>query len=171
MVNKGCASGKEPACQCRRHKRGRFSPWVGKIPGEGNGNLLRYSCLENYMDRGAWQATVHCVAKRQALLRPAHPSTHTCTRGCCSLDNHATEEVPLRLKETGWSGSRGLSSSRLALPGERAQRPWPPRHAPSTTLTLTSSLPRSGGASTLPRWEPGPGRAIMLSSRELDSGT
>lgn len=116
-------------------------------------------------------------------VAPAHCSAHAllgcvslrglvpCTRGCCSLDNDATEEVPLRLKETGWSGSRGLSSSRLALPGERAQRPWPPRHAPSTTLTLTSSLPRSGGASTLPRWEPGPGRAIMLSSRELDSGT
>ena len=31
--------------------------------GEGNGNLLQYSCLENLMDRGAWQATVHGVAK------------------------------------------------------------------------------------------------------------
>ena len=31
-------------------------------PGEGNGNLLQYSCLENPMDRGAWQATVHGVA-------------------------------------------------------------------------------------------------------------
>ena len=36
---------------------------VGKIPGEGNGNPLQYSCLENSMDRGAWQATVHGVAK------------------------------------------------------------------------------------------------------------
>ena len=31
----------------------------GTSPGEGNGNLLQYSCLENPMDRGAWQATVH----------------------------------------------------------------------------------------------------------------
>jgi len=31
----------------------RFDPWVGKIPGEGNGNPLQYSCLENSMDRGA----------------------------------------------------------------------------------------------------------------------
>ena len=31
--------------------------------GEGHGNLLQYSCLENPMDRGAWQATVHMVAK------------------------------------------------------------------------------------------------------------
>ena len=33
-------------------------------PGGGNGNPLQYSCLENAMDRGAWQATVHRVAKR-----------------------------------------------------------------------------------------------------------
>ena len=31
-----------------------FDPWVGKIPGEGNGNPLQYSCLENPMDGGAW---------------------------------------------------------------------------------------------------------------------
>ena len=41
----------------------RFDPWVGKIPGEGNGNSLQYSCLENSMDRGAWHATVHGVAE------------------------------------------------------------------------------------------------------------
>ena len=35
----------------------------GRSPGEGNGNLLQYSCLENPMDRGDWQATVHRVAK------------------------------------------------------------------------------------------------------------
>ena len=37
--------------------------WVRKIPGEGNGNPLQYSCLGNPMDRGAWQAIVHGVAK------------------------------------------------------------------------------------------------------------
>ena len=40
-----------------------FNPWVGKIPGEGNSNPLQYSCQENSMDRGAWQATVHGVSK------------------------------------------------------------------------------------------------------------
>ena len=44
-------SGKESACQSRRH---RFDPWVGKIPGGGNGNPLQYSCLENSMGRGPW---------------------------------------------------------------------------------------------------------------------
>ena len=34
-------------------------PGLGRSPGEGNGNLLQYSCLENSMDRGAWQAEVH----------------------------------------------------------------------------------------------------------------
>ena len=36
---------------------------LGRSPGEGNGNPLQYSCLENPMDRGAWRATVHGVAK------------------------------------------------------------------------------------------------------------
>ena len=40
-------------------------PGSGRSPGEGNGNPLRYSCLENSMDRGAWQATVHGVAESQ----------------------------------------------------------------------------------------------------------
>ena len=38
-------------------------PGLGRSPGEGNGNPLKYSCLENPMDRGAWQATIHGVAK------------------------------------------------------------------------------------------------------------
>ena len=38
-------------------------PGLGRSPGEGNGNLLQYSCLENPIDRGAWWATVHEVTK------------------------------------------------------------------------------------------------------------
>ena len=41
---------------------------LGGSPGEGNCNLLQYSCLENSMDRGAWWATVHGVLKRRAQL-------------------------------------------------------------------------------------------------------
>ena len=36
---------------------------LGRFPGEGKGNPLQYSCLENPMDRGAWWATVHGVAR------------------------------------------------------------------------------------------------------------
>ena len=43
-------------------------PGLGKSPGEGNGNPLQYSCLENPMDGGAWWATVHGVAKSQTRL-------------------------------------------------------------------------------------------------------
>ena len=38
-------------------------PGSGRSPGEGNGNSLQYSCMENPMDRGAWWATVHRVRK------------------------------------------------------------------------------------------------------------
>ena len=52
--------GKESACSA--------GDWgsilgLGRSPGEGNGNPLQYSCLENPMDKGAWQATVHGVAR------------------------------------------------------------------------------------------------------------
>ena len=43
-------------------------PGSGRSPGGGNGNPLQYSCLENSMDRGAWQATVHAVANSQTCL-------------------------------------------------------------------------------------------------------
>ena len=51
---------KESACNA-----GDLSSILGsrRSPGEGNGNPLQYSCLENSMDRGDWQATVHSVAK------------------------------------------------------------------------------------------------------------
>ena len=42
---------------------------LGRSPGEANGNPLQYPCLENSMDRGAWQATVPVATKSQTLLR------------------------------------------------------------------------------------------------------
>ena len=68
-------SGKESACQCRRC---RFDLWVGKTPGEGNGNPLHYSCLRNPMDRGAWRATVQGVVKSRTW-QWLH---NDCTRSC-----------------------------------------------------------------------------------------
>ena len=52
-------------------------PGLGKSPGEGNGNPLQYSCLEDSMDRGAWWAVVHGIAKSQARLKRL--STHART--------------------------------------------------------------------------------------------
>ena len=44
-------------------------PGSGRSPGDGNGNALQYSCLENLMERGAWWATVHGLQKSQTQLR------------------------------------------------------------------------------------------------------
>ena len=47
-------------------------PGSGRSPGEGNGNPLQYSCLENSMDRGAWPAIVHEVIESQHDLVTEH---------------------------------------------------------------------------------------------------
>ena len=54
-------------------------PELGRSPGEGNDNLLQYSCLENPVDRGDWLATVHLVAKNWTRLKQISANTH---RGC-----------------------------------------------------------------------------------------
>ena len=56
----GDSDGKESACNAG--EVGSI-PGLGKSPGGGYGNLYQYSCLENSMDKGAWQATVHVVTK------------------------------------------------------------------------------------------------------------
>ena len=48
-------------------------PGLGRFPGEGNGNPLQVSCLENPMDRGAWQATVHGVTRVRHNLATKPP--------------------------------------------------------------------------------------------------
>ena len=56
------------------------TPGLGGSPGVGNGNPLQYSCLENPMDRGAWQATVPGVTKNWTRLNThTHTRTHTHT--------------------------------------------------------------------------------------------
>ena len=65
----GGSDGKESA-----HNGGDLGsiPGLGRSPGEGNGYPLWYSCLENFMDRGAWQATVHGVAKSRTQMSDFH---------------------------------------------------------------------------------------------------
>ena len=55
-------------------------PGAGRSPGGGHRNPLQYSCLENPMDRGAWQATVHRVAKSWTGLKRL--STQSCVEVC-----------------------------------------------------------------------------------------
>ena len=67
-----------------QRRRCRFDPWVRKIPGGGNGSPVQCSCLENPLDRRAWQATVHAVAKSRTRLQWL--STHAQTRGALWLE-------------------------------------------------------------------------------------
>ena len=62
-------SGKESVCNTRASGDAGLISGLGRSPGGGHDNPLQYSCLENPMDRGAWQATVHRVAKSQTLLK------------------------------------------------------------------------------------------------------
>ena len=69
----GGSEGKASACNV-----GDLSsiPGSGTSPGEENGNPLQYSCLENPMDRGAWQATIHGVAESQTVLKRLRTNPH-----------------------------------------------------------------------------------------------
>ena len=61
----GGSDGEEYACNAGEQA---LIPGLGRFPGEGNGDPLQYSCLENPMDGGAWRATVHGVAQSQTRL-------------------------------------------------------------------------------------------------------
>ena len=60
VLSPGGSDSKESACNAGDLG---LIPGSGRFPGEGNGNPLQYSCLENPMDRGTWWATVHGVAE------------------------------------------------------------------------------------------------------------
>ena len=65
MISFGGSDGKESTCNAR--DPGSI-PGSGRSPGQSNGNLLQYSCLENSMDREAWRTTVHRVTKSWTRL-------------------------------------------------------------------------------------------------------
>ena len=60
LNNEGGSDGKKSACKVGDLG---LTPGSGRSPGEGNGNPLQYSCVENSIYRGAWRAIVHGVAK------------------------------------------------------------------------------------------------------------
>ena len=70
-------------------------PRLGRFPGEGHGNPLQYSCLENPMDRGTWRATIHRVPKSQT--QPKRLSTQRIHKDKKSLEGnrkHSRKETP-----------------------------------------------------------------------------
>ena len=69
MGDSGGSDGKESACHAGDLG---LIPGLGKSPEKGHGYPFQYSCLENSMDRGAWQATVHGVTKSWTWLGDFH---------------------------------------------------------------------------------------------------
>ena len=68
---------KNPPTNAGNVRKSGSIPGLEKYPGVGNGNPLHYSCLENPMDRGAWQPTVHRCTKSWTLLKQL--SMHACS--------------------------------------------------------------------------------------------
>ena len=110
-------SGKESTCQCRRCG---FNSWVGKIPWRRKWHPLKYSCLGNPMDRGAWQATDHKVTKSRTWLSD-----------WAGRQGMRTDILLLRImvgtNEPLWSGFTRIPPGRWAwVPGSKAGWPWCP---------------------------------------------
>ena len=87
----GGSDGKESACNARG--LGSIDE-LGRSPGEGNGNPLLYSCLENSMGRGAWWATIHGVTKSWTKLSDQHFHTFS---GKNPVQNHELHLVVMSL--------------------------------------------------------------------------
>ena len=98
-------------------------PVLGRSP-EGNGNPLQYSCPENSMGRGAWQATAHGVTKSQTQLSDSHTHTHT------HRDSQNKEKallvvlVPIILLRPDEEERRGSLTKRGGLKGKESPHSW-----------------------------------------------
>ena len=98
-------SGKDSACNAGAAGVAGLIPRSGRSPGREHGNPLQYSCLENPMDRKAWQAIVHGVAKSQTGLKwlskhvfPWWLSGKECAFQCRRCEFHPQcQEDPLEL--------------------------------------------------------------------------
>ena len=114
---------KNPSASAGDTREAGSIPGSGRSPGEGNGNPFHYSCLENPMDRRAWWAAVHGVAKSQTWL-----SDRT-TRASLGFPGGTSGKEPIcqcrRLKRRGfdpWVGKipwrRAWQATPVFLPGE-----------------------------------------------------
>ena len=99
----GGSVGKESACNAGDAGVAGSIPGSGRSPGAGYGNPLQYSCLENPMDKGAWQATVHRVTKSQTQLKWL--SAHTCMY--CYYSHFINEETNIYIGQVVCLRSHG----------------------------------------------------------------
>ena len=119
--------------QCRRPG---LSSWVGKIPGEGNGNPLQYSCLENPMDRRAWWVRVQWVAKSWTRLsNGALRNTHSKLSALLAPDSLGDFDPVI---SPLWASVSQSASSGCGLEGLRAPCEL---HHPNPLFTKSLFLP------------------------------
>ena len=109
----------EPTCQCRRHKRHRFDPQVGKFPQSRWDNPLQHSCLEKSVDRGTWRATVPGGTESRTWLSDLARTGRTQQDNCQHADGR---ERPLSYRQepaVSWRPFiRKIISPEVASPAE-----------------------------------------------------
>ena len=109
-------------------------PGLGRSPGEGNGNPLQYSCLENPTERGAWRAIVHGVTKSRTRLSDfTHTHTHTHTH--TQLPNSDMSAWKPVLKRQVLIGLKMLLYSGGWLPGDKVDS-YPQKSTLKIQLTM-----------------------------------
>ena len=127
-------SGKESACNAGDTGDAGLISGLERAPRDGHGNLLQYSCWENAMDRGVWQATVHMVAKCQTRLKQMSTLMHLVmlSFGRCYLmsfcswrENKCTLFFVLRQIDTQWTLFLEPDLTILPLKGWA----WSPHHS------------------------------------------
>ena len=94
-------------------------PVSGRSPGEGNGNPGQYSCLENPMDRGAWQATVQWVEKSWTWLKHLSAHARVCLYACVLTH---VEETLMHEPRGDFRAESGSSFSPFQQKGETGER-------------------------------------------------
>ena len=118
-------------------------PVIG-FTGEGNGNPLQYSCLENSMDRGAWRATVHGVAKNQAWLSNYHSIGLTSEEPACQWRRHKRCGFDPWVRKIPWR--KKWQPTPVFLPGEShggrsllGYSPWGHKESDTTKMTAVTA--------------------------------
>ena len=104
-------------------------PGSGRSSGERNGNLLQYLCLENSMDRGVWQVTVHGVAKSQTWLSIRSDQIRSVAQSCltlCDPMNCSIPGLPVHHQLPEFTQSHVYWVSDAIQPSHPQSSPFPP---------------------------------------------